>query len=768
MPQRTLTPGLLWFAAAALLALLLLLLGLRTGSVAALDAAIAINVALLPLPLLCVWVLRRGGGQASAAADEARSRARLLAQLSHQIRTPMNAMMGMTQLALQTPLSAEQRDLLTRADAASRTLLRLVNDLLEGSRIEAGELTIETLPLRLEDVVAQAVEVVRARHDNPGVALICDWADASLLGARGQLRGDAQRLQQVLLTLLSNALRFTTAGQVVLRLSADPSDAQARVPLVLSVQDSGVGMGAEQLAQLLRETQPADTGRLLRHDSHALGLLVAHRIVAMMGGSLDVQSTPGQGSRFELRVSLPLDGSGLAPAALPPQRVLLAMPEGAGASATLALLKHLGLGAGLTASTDVAATLAALSQARESGQAFDWLLLDWLLPGPGPTGAELLARLRRDHPALRIAVLSPPGVDEAAPHARAFGARALCPLPLLPQELRRLFNDATSERVLAQDPSLAGLRVLLVEDHPVNQEVALRLLSSRGAQVEVTSNGQQGLDLLRARGPAAFDLVLMDLEMPVLDGLSATRQLRALPGFESLPVLAMTAHTLAEERAQCLAAGMQGHITKPLDVARLVRELQHYRPAPTPEAAPAVLDTAAGLLHFDGQIPLYRRTLEGFAQQYADGLGAWAPWLAMGNWSELRRAAHTLQGLAATLGAQHLHRAALALERSAAVADAAAARDRLGQTEAALTAVLGAIHSVLSQAGDAGVAPPAPGPGDLDELRRLLSQSDSRALDWWQAHGAHSGLDAAIAARLEQALAALDFEAAALALQEAA
>jgi two-component system, sensor histidine kinase and response regulator len=313
--------------------------------------------------------------------------------------------------------------------------------------------------------------------------------------------------------------------------------------------------------------------------------------------------------------------------------------------------------------------------------------------------------------------------------------------------------------------SLAGLRVLLVEDHPINQEIALRLLSSRGAQVDVAGNGQEGLERLQARGPEAYDLVLMDLQMPVLDGLSATRRLRELPGFESLPVLAMTAHALAEERAQCTAAGMQGHIAKPLDVARLVRELQRYRPrsAPTPPAP--VLDLAAGLKQFDGQATLYRRTLQGFADQYAAGLGAWSGWLAQGEWAELRRAAHTLQGLAATLGARPLHQAALALERSAAAGDAGPAAPQLARVEAGLSELQAEIRAALGRSWD-GTAPRMAGPADVDELRRLLAQSDSRALDWWEAHGAHSGLDAALQQRLDRALAALDFDAAALALKE--
>lgn len=762
MPLRTLTLALLWFAMAALLALLGLLWPLRAAG-GGIAAALLIVLLLLPLPPLCLLALHRGdeGAQAHKAATEVRNR--FLAQISHEIRTPMNAIMGMTQLTLQTELSREQRDLLTKADAASRLLLNLINDVLDVAKIESAQMRIESQPLRLEDVVTQAVEQVRPVHHNPAVALICDWADGSLLGALGQLRGDALRLQQVLANLLSNAIKFTPSGRVLLRLAGRPADEPGRVALAITVQDSGVGMSAEQLAGLFGDFPQGDASFAQRHGGTGLGLTIARRLVELMGGRLDAQSQPGHGSSFEISLTLPLDTDATPPALLRPRRLLLAKARADSREATQALLRNLGLGAGLATSADVPGTLVALDDARHAGHAFDWLLLDWHLPGPGPTGAELLAKLRRDHPALRVAVLSPPGLDDDRAQARAFGARALCPKPLLPGELRRLLDDPPDERPAADVQSLAGLRVLLVEDHPINQEIALRLLGSRGAQVDVAGNGQEGLDKLQARGPGAYDLVLMDLQMPVLDGLSATRRLRQLPGFEALPVLAMTAHALAEERAECLAAGMQGHIAKPLDVARLVRELQRYRPPPPPAPA-AVLDLGVGLRQFDGQAGLYHRTLRGFAEQYAVGIAGWSDWLARGDWIELRRAAHTLQGLAATLGAQPLHRAALALERSASAADAGAAGSQLSHVDTALAVLLGEIHQTLGQARAEGPAAHAP-PGDVDELRRLLSQSDSRALDWWQAHGAHSGLDAETTHRVEQALAALDFDAAAAALK---
>ncbi|MCF8205045.1 MAG: hypothetical protein K9J82_08225, partial [Methylotenera sp.] len=340
MSPRSIPPGLLWLAMAAAAALLALQLALQPHGVAWL-AAVVINAVLLGLTAWALWRGRRSAADTEASnAPVTTAENHLLFQVSHEIRTPMNAVLGMMQLAQQTQLTTEQRHLLTQADASARALLALVDDALDVARIEAGQVRLEPYPFRLEDVVAQALEQVRPLHAKPSVALICDWADGSLLAARGQLVGDAARLLQLLATLLAQALRCTASGQVLIRLAADPTDDQERVPLRITVQDTGPGLSTRQLERL----RQGDTRAMHAPDlgEAGLGLTLARQLTGLLGGRLDVQSQPGHGSSFEAQFTLALQAPGAAPPPSAAQRVLLAQPPGPAREAALATLRHLG------------------------------------------------------------------------------------------------------------------------------------------------------------------------------------------------------------------------------------------------------------------------------------------------------------------------------------------------------------------------------------------------------------------------------------------
>ncbi|BAL93504.1 response regulator [Rubrivivax gelatinosus] len=647
----------------------------------------------------------RSSQELQLARDEANeateAKSRFVRNMSHEMRTPMNTIvLGLTHLSLQTDLSPEQRDFVDKAQGASRMMLALINDVLDFSKIEAGRMSIESARFSVEEVVAQAIELVRQPAQHKELELLCDWADPSLLAARGMLRGDALRLQQVLANLLSNAVKFTPRGQVRLTVDSLPQDDETTVELRLAVEDTGIGMTPEQVQGLFREFVQADVSTTRHFGGTGLGLAITRRLVELMAGTIEVHSEPGVGSRFEVRVALPRERAAEAPPPSPEAgtaRVLVVDDQQDSRLVLLGLLHTQGVGSAgrLAAARDGTQAVAIAEEALREGRPFDRVLLEWMLPDAD--GAAVLQRLRELMPAARFSVVSAYGSDEIRQRARALGAADFVAKPVLPEDLRRLFRPAEPPAARTPPPAgLPGLRVLLVEDHPLNQELAASLLRRRGAQVAIADNGQVALQTLAARGPGAFDVVLMDVQMPVLDGLEATRRLRRDARFDALPVMAMTAHALDEERRRCLAAGMQGHISKPLDVAALEAALAPFVRAPL--AAP-VLDLDQALRLVGGSAELLERTLSAFAAEYGAGIAAWAAWRDQGRWPELRRAAHTLQGLAGTVGAAALRERALALERAAARQDAAVAAAAWRPLDDALGEVLAAIGPALRSLG---------------------------------------------------------------------
>jgi two-component system, sensor histidine kinase and response regulator len=739
--------------------------------------------------------IQQARDQAEAAA---RAKAAFLANMSHEIRTPMNAIMGMTQLALRGPLPEQERSWLEKSLGASRHLLGVINDVLDYSKVEAGGMTLEAAPMRVEELAARALSIVRQPAHDKGLELLAEFDDASLLAQHAVLVGDALRLQQVLVNLLGNAVKFTAAGRVKLSLGIDAGAAlpAGHVMLRLAVSDTGIGMSEAQRRQLFREFSQADDSITRRFGGTGLGLAISRRLVLLMGGSIDVTSTPGAGSCFTLRLPLQVARE-QAPAGdlLAGCRVLVVEDREDTRATVAGLLQHLGAQA-VVGVASAGEAERALQEAGERGPGFDLVLLDWVL-GDGDAG-ELLRRVRSHWPTLRVLVSSAYGHAALAEQLLAAGAE-LVDKPLLPQDLRRAMQRraGTAPPAVAMpvdDPGrrLAGLRVLLVEDNALNREVALGLLAAQGAVVAVAHHGLQALERLQAEGPRAFDVVLMDLQMPVLDGAQTVQRLRAQRGFDSLPVLAMTAHAMAGERERCLALGMQGYITKPVEPDVLYDELARWRrgdaaAAPganaAPDAAPdaALLPEIVGidgtrlLTHCAGNVALARRLLRGFAQDHAEGLAAWHAALTAADLATLRRLAHTLQGQAGTLACDALRGAAQAVEAAAAADDAMLAAARMPLVEAELAQLLVALQRVRAALADAAAAPPgqrpaepAP-PADLRELASLLADSDSRALDWWQAH--QQGLAHTLAPRiwhqLSRRIEAFDFDAALQACLEA-
>ncbi|MEO5354203.1 MAG: response regulator [Magnetococcus sp. XQGC-1] len=640
----------------------------------------------------------------STAEAAFRAKDLFLANMSHEIRTPMNGVLGMIDLALGSDSQDKVREFLSHAKSSSHILLRVINDILDYSKIESGKLLMEAVDFYLGDVLADAINLFRQTAIDKDLELVVSAPPQSI----GLLVGDRLRLQQVLVNLVGNAIKFTQEGGIHIKAVLVEQN-EERVRLEFSVKDTGVGIGEDQAAMLFSPFVQADSSITRRFGGTGLGLTICKRLVEMMGGEIWIASQPNVGSTFYFTVVLGRNQQAtpycpLLPDDLRGARTLVVDDNPDARLVTTEMLLHMGLAA--TAVESGQQALEALLAAAGEGAPYALLLLDWRMPEMNglETAQKILAEpLLNPAPedssgsGLKIIMMTAFGKEEIIQHAKRVGVGACLIKPMTPSLLLDTILDVCGKTVTkvydtrldSMDKTtvirrVGGARVLLAEDNQINQRVAREMLEGVGIGVTVANNGQEAIHLLLN---GSFALVFMDVQMPVLDGYQATRQLRAMELFKELPIIAMTAHALVGDRENCLAAGMNDYISKPIDLQQLFRVLTRWiKPQGNPVNVSALLAHSSEREFSPpplGDLPgiQVQAALAASGTTLAFYLEMWRDFLRdhKGDAEEIRAAlfvrddaeagrllVHSIKGMAGTLGAKGLYNASNTLEQAIA------------------------------------------------------------------------------------------------------
>jgi len=615
-----------------------------------------------------------------------RAKSEFLANMSHEIRTPMNAIIGFTHLLARTDLGPVQHDYCSKIQCAARMLMGVINDILDFSKIEAGKLNIETVDFELNDILATIANTLSYAAEEKGLELLYSIdPDVPF-----QLKGDPLRMQQILFNLIHNAIKFTRQGTITLKIEArDRITVPDIVKLKFRVIDTGIGLSEEQQASIFKSFTQADSSITRRYGGTGLGLAICKRLVELMGGDIGVISRAGEGSEFYFNLALYV-GRDMAAARAPfrgKKPEVLVVDDNLG---SLEILRGYLTTMGFTVRTLQSGeeTIGYLKD-REAPSPL-LLIIDWKMPVMD--GIETIRRIRHDISIggiSSIIMISAYNLDEVRDQATILGIDALLAKPVSPSTLLDALSQvlktasmpsisATHHVDASLSPSFRGVRILLVEDNAINREVAIRMLEDTGMSVDIAVNG---IEAVQQVASGKYDLLLMDVQMPEMDGLEATRIIRSDSRYADLPIIAMTAYAMSGDRERCIEAGMNDHISKPFDPEQLYdicRKWLPHRPA-TVDGAPARglekrhneleiisdlpgIDLNFAIMHFAGRTEIIPEIIGEFCHMYADITERVDSFMASNDMDGLRKFAHSLRGAAGTIAAVRAMDMAAALE----------------------------------------------------------------------------------------------------------